>query len=78
MSDLKYEIKRKIGVLGETSNGWKKELNVVSWNDRNPKLDIREWDENHEKMSKGVTFNQEETIELKKLLEDMDPAELTA
>lgn len=77
MSDLKYEIKKRLGVIGETSNGWKKELNVVSWNDRNPKLDIREWDENHEKMSKGVTFNIDETIELKKLLEDVDPAELT-
>lgn len=76
MSDLKYEIKKKLGVIGETSNGWKKELNIVSWNDRNPKLDIREWDENHEKMSKGVTFNVDETIELKKLIDSVDPAEL--
>lgn len=76
MSDLKYEIKKKLGVIGETSNGWKKELNIVSWNDRNPKLDIREWDENHEKMSKGVTFSIDETIELKKLIDSVDPAEL--
>lgn len=77
MSELKYEIKRKLGVLGETANGWKKELNIVSWNDRNPKLDIREWDENHEKMSKGLTFTEEETAELKRLLESMDPGELS-
>lgn len=76
MTDIKFEILKNIGVIGEGTKGWKKEVNIVSWNDRNPKLDIRDWDENHEKMGKGVTLSKEETLELKKLLDGIDPGEL--
>ncbi len=72
MSELKYEITRNIGVLSETNKGWSKELNLVSWNDRDPKYDIRDWSSEHDKMGKGVTLTQEELAELKKLLNDMD------
>lgn len=53
MAELKYEIKKHIGVIGEGTKGWKKEVNLVSWNERKPKLDIRDWDENHEKMGRN-------------------------
>jgi hypothetical protein len=72
MAEVKFEIKRNLGILGEGTKGWKKELNMVSWNDRKPKIDIRDWDENHEKMGKGVTLNKSEVEELKKLLEQID------
>jgi hypothetical protein len=72
MADLKYEIRKNLGVIGEGTRGWKKEVNLVSWNDRKPKLDIRDWDEMHEKMGKGVTLNKNEVIELKKLLDSID------
>ncbi len=72
MADIKFEIKRSIGVIGEGTKGWKKEVNIVSWNDRKPKLDIRDWDENHEKMGKGVTLNKNEVMELQKLLNSTD------
>ncbi len=78
MADLKYEIKKYLGVIGEGSKGWKKEVNLVSWNDRKPKLDIRDWDETHEKMGKGVTLNKNEVEELKKLLETVDFDEMEA
>ena len=78
MSDLKYEIKKSIGVIGEGTKGWKKEVNLVSWNERKPKLDIRDWDENHEKMGRGITLSKDETEELKKLLTAFDPAEMEA
>ena len=45
---------------------------MVSWNDRPVKLDIREWDENHAKMTRGVTLNAEETSILRELLADPD------
>ena len=32
MADIKYEIKEKLGTISESTNGWKKELNLVSWN----------------------------------------------
>ena len=60
MAEIKFEIVKHIGVLSEGNNGWKKELNLVSWNDRAPKYDIRDWDENHEKMGKGITLSEDE------------------
>ena len=46
MPDIKFEIIKKIGVLSKTDKGWAKELNLISWNDREPKYDIREWSPN--------------------------------
>lgn len=77
MAELKYEIVQNVAVLSENTKGWKKELNIISWNDRKPKLDIREWDENHEKMSKGITLNKEEASELKRTIMDLDLEVLT-
>ncbi len=78
MTDLKYEIRKTLGIIGEGTKGWRKEVNIVSWNDRKPKLDIRDWDETHEKMGKGVTLSKEEVEEFKKLLETVDIQELEA
>jgi len=72
VAELKFEITEKLGAIGESSKGWKKELNLVSWNDRKPKADLRDWDEFHEKMGKGLTFTKEELINLKNLLNDLD------
>ena len=68
MAEIKYEIVKALGVLSEGSNGWKKELNLVSWNDRAPKYDIRDWDENHEKMGKGITLSEDEIQNLVNLM----------
>jgi len=68
MADIKYEITKHIGVLSEGSKGWRKELNLVSWNNREPKYDIRDWSLEHEKMGKGVTLSDAEITELKRLL----------
>ena len=72
MAELKFEVIEKLGVIGEGSKGWKKELNLVSWNDRKAKADIRDWDEAHEKMGKGITFSKEELKALKNLLNSID------
>ena len=68
MAELKYEIKETIGVLSENAKGWTKELNLISWNDREPKYDIREWNPDHTRMGKGVTLSTEEFENLKKLI----------
>ncbi len=68
MAELKYEIKENIGVLSENAKGWTKELNLISWNDREPKYDIREWNPDHTRMGKGVTLSAEEFENLKKLI----------
>lgn len=72
MAELKYEIVKRIGILSESSKGWTKELNLISWNDREPKFDIREWDPEHEKMGKGVTLSKDEIEKLKALLEEIE------
>lgn len=69
MADIKFEIKKSIGVISESSKGWTKELNFVSWNGAAPKYDIRDWDSEHEKMGKGVTLTEEEIRKLKELIE---------
>jgi len=68
MADIKFEIKETIGVLSESAKGWTKELSLVSWNDKDPKYDIREWSPDHAKMGKGVTLTKEELVKLKDFL----------
>jgi len=72
MAEIKFEIKESLGVVSESSKGWKKELNLISWNDKEPKFDLREWDPSHEKMGKGVTLSREELQKLKELLNSMN------
>lgn len=60
MADIKFVITEQIAVLSESAKGWTKELNLISWNGREPKYDIRDWAPNHEKMGKGVTLSKEE------------------
>lgn len=69
LANIEYEIIEEIGVLSENARGWRKELNKISWNGRPPKYDIRDWSEDHEKMGKGITLNDEEAEVLKKLLD---------
>lgn len=72
MADIKYEITDKIAVLSESSKGWKKELNLISWNNREPKYDIREWSPEGDKMGKGVTLSLEELKKLKEILNELE------
>lgn len=67
--NFKFEIINNIGVIS-TNNSWTKELNRVSWNGNEPKYDIRDWSENHEKMGKGITLTEEELRNLKKIIDD--------
>ncbi|MGE5381751.1 MAG: YdbC family protein [Methylocystaceae bacterium] len=76
MAEIKYEIIKNLLVLSESSRGWKKEINIISWNDRKPKLDIREWGPDHERMGKGVTLSREEVQLLQDWLRDQDVDDL--
>lgn len=70
MADFKYEIVERLGVLSTDKRGWTKELNLVSWNERDPKYDLRSWNPDHSRMSKGFTFNKEEAEMLHTILVD--------
>lgn len=71
MANIKYEIKETVGKVSENAKGWTKELNLISWNDREPKFDLRDWDPEHAKMGKGVTLSKEELVELRDILNNM-------
>jgi hypothetical protein len=68
MPDITYDILKSYGILSEEKGGWKKELNLVSWNGRTPKFDLRDWGPGHEKMGKGITLTQEEAVKLVEFL----------
>jgi hypothetical protein len=72
MSEIKYEIVKKIGVLSKSASGWAKEVNLISWNDRDAKYDIREWSPDGGKMGKGVTLSKDELLSLKELLNTIE------
>ncbi len=66
--DFTFRIVRPIGVVGESGRGWKTEVNLVSWNNREPKIDVRAWSPDHQKMGKGVSFTREEASRLVEIL----------
>jgi hypothetical protein len=72
MADFKYEIAQKIGVLSTSASGWAKELNLVSWNEHEPKFDLRDWAPENKQMGKGDTLTKDELKALRDLLNGME------
>ena len=67
-TEVTFAIKKQLGILGVTSSGWTKEVNLVEWNGNPAKLDIRDWDPNHEHMGKGITLHKPEAMMLLEIL----------
>lgn len=72
MSEFKFEILEHLAQLSTNAKGWSKELTSVSWNEREPKYDIRDWSPDYSKMGKGLTFTQEELKGLRNALNRME------
>ena len=72
MADIKFEIIKRIGVLSTSAKGWEKVLNLISWNGREPKYDLRDWSPDGENMGKGVTLSNEELKTLRDLLNGIE------
>ncbi|ATO55662.1 MAG: YdbC family protein [Loigolactobacillus coryniformis] len=68
---LEFTIEETIGVLSTSKSGWTRELNLVSWNGRPAKFDLRDWSPDHSKMGKGLTLTNEEIEQLRQLLDSM-------
>ncbi len=69
MAGFKFKIVEHIGDLKTQTSGWTKELNIVSWNDYEPKYDISDWSPDHKACGKGITFSEDEAHLLFELLE---------
>jgi len=72
MAEIKFEIEKELGKISESSKGWTKELNQISWNGKEAKYDLRDWAPEREKMGKGITLSFDELKQLKKLLSELD------
>ena len=72
MPDFSYEIVKHIGVISEGSGGWARELNLISWNGKEPKYDIRDWGPEHVKMGKGITLSVKDIEALKVLFAQIE------
>lgn len=66
---IEFKITRRLAVLGPSGKNWSVELNLVSWNAREPKLDIRSWDPSHERMGKGIALTRDEAEKLRDALD---------
>ena len=64
MKDIQYEIVKEITVLSTGDSGYTKETNLISWNGKEPKYDIRSFSPNREKCGKGVTLTEAEAGKL--------------
>ena len=65
---VRFDLMERIGVLSRKENGWTREVNIVAWNDGPGKVDIREWDPDHKRMTRGVTLFEDEAEKLTKIL----------
>ena len=66
--EVHFDLMEHIGVLGTKDNGWTKEVNIVAWNGGKAKVDIRDWDPGHERMTRGITLFDKEAENLVKVL----------
>ena len=69
MREIQYEIVKEIAVLSTGESGYTKEINLISWNGKEPKYDIRSFSPNREKCGKGVTLTEAEAEKLLAALE---------
>ena len=70
-NEITYDIMEHIAVLDEIGGRgekWTKEINVVAWNGGKPKIDIKDWNERHDRMSRGITLTEEQGEKLVKSL----------
>lgn len=69
MSDFSYKLVSHIATISQRGS-WALELNLISWAGRTPTFDLRKWNEDHSKMSKGISLTRDEVKALGKFLID--------
>ena len=69
MNDFSYNIIRNIATISQRGT-WALELNLISWAGRPATFDLRKWNEDHTKMSKGISLTRDEVKALGKFLVD--------
>ena len=76
MGRFSYNIDQALGILAQSEDGkFTTEVNMISYNNTRPKLDIRRWNRKEGKMLKGVALNWEETQKLLEILQELTGAD---
>lgn len=70
--EFKYDIIKELATLAEPDKGYDTVVNVISWNGGKPKIDIRKWSKDREKMAKGISLSIDECYVLKELLNNIN------
>jgi hypothetical protein len=70
--EVTFELEEHIGVFGKDAKGWTRELNRVAWNGGAAKFDVRNWDEQHQKMGRGITLTQQELSAFRDLVQELE------
>jgi len=68
--EIDFKVIENLGVLETYQTGWTKEVNIIAWNGGPPKIDIRDWDPDHERMSRGITLHPNEARNLVEALNE--------
>lgn len=68
--NMEYRIIKNLLTL-PSEGTFHKELNVIQWGDNEPKLDIRGWNDDHAKMTKGTTLTDEEARRFAEAIRNM-------
>lgn len=67
---MTLEVVKKIALISGAETGFRKELNFVSWNGKEPKYDLRTWSPEGIAL-RGLTLTEDEAKELQKVLNEM-------
>ena len=70
--NIRHRNVSRVAVLSQRPRGWERQLNLISWNDGEPKYDIRDWSPDGTRMGKGISLSHDELAILKGILEDME------
>lgn len=62
-----FELLERLGTIS-TNKGISREVNIVSWNGKPAKIDIRGWDDDHENPTKGLALTEDEAKALYEIL----------
>ena len=77
MADTLYEIKEELFRFQASGAGdFHKELNLISWYGKEPKYDLRGWNADRSRMTKGISLSEEEFNALKEYIEKMEGKQL--
>lgn len=72
--EISYEIVKHIGVISKTDT-YTKEINIISWNGREPVYDMRVWrtgKDGAKSPLKGISMNEADLFTLKELLSNVE------